>query len=87
MKLTEALRNKAAMPTERLQVLQDTTLILYRTRGYITESEESTFFNAGYTQRQLFEIILGLAQKTISNYTNHIFNTPLDPYIGQYAWK
>jgi len=31
-------------------------------------------------------VILGLAQKTISNYTNHIAETPLDEPFQSLAW-
>lgn len=86
-KLTEALRNREAMPTAKLQALQDTTLSIVRNRGRISDSELENFYNAGYAQRQVLEIILGLAQKTISNYTNHIANTPLDKPFEKLAWN
>jgi hypothetical protein len=34
----------------------------------------------------LLEIILGLSQKTISNYANHIANTPVDAGFQKFAW-
>jgi hypothetical protein len=34
----------------------------------------AAFYTAGYGEQQVLEIILGL----ISNYTNHIANTPVD---------
>lgn len=86
-KLTEALRNSETMPTEKLQALQDTTLSIVRNRGRISDSELEAFYNAGYEPRQVLEIILGLAQKTISNYTNHIANTPLNKSLEKYAWS
>lgn len=86
-KLTEALRNREAMPTDKLQALHDTTLSIVRNRGRISDSELEHFYTAGYGQQQLLEIILGLAQKTISNYTNHIANTPLDKPFEKLVWK
>ncbi|HBF46535.1 MAG TPA: carboxymuconolactone decarboxylase, partial [Shewanella frigidimarina] len=74
--LTEALRNKAAMPTAKLQALQDATLSIVRNRGNISEAELAAFYAAGYGQQQVLEIILGLSQKVISNYTNHVAKTP-----------
>ena len=85
--LTEALRNREAMPTEKLQVLHDTTLLLVRNRGKLTEAEVSAFYAVGYEQRQLLEIILGLSQKVISNYVNHLANTPVDKVFEKFAWK
>jgi len=33
------------------------------------------------------EIFLGLAQKTISNYTNHVAQTTVDAPFEKFAWK
>lgn len=85
--LTNALRNREAMPNKKLQVLQDTTLSIVRNRGRISDSELESFYAIGYGERQVLEIILGLAQKTISNYTNHIANTPVDAPFQKFAWS
>ena len=84
--LTEALCNREAMPTEKLQILQDTTLSIVRNRGVISDEELDRFYAAGYTQQNVLEIILGLSQKVISNYTNHIANTPVDKPFEKFAW-
>ncbi|WP_166422756.1 carboxymuconolactone decarboxylase family protein [Paraglaciecola sp. 20A4] len=84
--LTEALRNKTAMPSDKLQVLHDTTLAMVRGRGVISDDVIEKFFAAGYGQRQLLEIILGLSQKVMSNYTNHIAKTPVDAPFKKFAW-
>ncbi len=76
--LNEALRNKAAMPTPKLQALHDTTLAMVRSRGRLTEDEKEAFYAAGYGKNNLLDIILGLSQKVISNYVNHIAETPVD---------
>lgn len=85
--LTEALRNRTAMPTEKLQALHETTLALVRSRGRLTEEEIAAFDAAGYGKRQLLEIILGLSQKVISNYVNHIAETPIDAPFQKFAWE
>lgn len=85
--ITEALRNKTALADEKLQVLHDTTLLIVRRRGHLTESEIEAFYAAGYGQQQLLEILLGLAQKVISNYTNHLAKTPVDDAFKQFAWE
>lgn len=85
--LTEALRNRTVMPTERLQVLHETTLSIVRNRGNISEEELNRFYATGYTERQVLEIILGLSQKVISNYSNHIANTPVDAPFQKFTWN
>jgi alkylhydroperoxidase family enzyme len=74
------------MPTAKLQALLDMTLIIVRNRGNVTNEELATFYAAGYGEQQLLEIILGLSQKVISNYTNHIAETPVDDAFKPFAW-
>jgi len=85
--LSEALRNKTAMPTEKLQTLHDFTLKLVRNRGHVSQEDLNTFYDAGYEEKQVLEIILGISQKVISNYTNHIANTPVDAPFEEYKWE
>lgn len=85
--ITEALRNSTALPNKKLQVLHDTTLAMTRGRGNLTSDEMNTFFAAGFTQRQMLEIVLGMAQKVMSNYTNHLAQTPVDSMFEKFAWK
>ena len=47
-------------------------------RGNLTEEQVAAFKAAGYGEQQLLEIVLGLAQKTISNFANHLADTPVD---------
>jgi alkylhydroperoxidase family enzyme len=85
--ISNALRNGTALPTERLQALRTFTLLMVRERGAVSDEAVQTFLDAGYTKRQVLEVILGLAQKVMSNYTNHIAHTPVDSTMEQYAWN
>ena len=85
--ITEALRNGTALPNDKLQILHNTTLTIVRNRGHISNEEVKVFLEAGYTERQLLEIVLGLSQKVISNYVNHIAETPLDEGFKKFDWK
>ena len=85
--ITEALRNSTALPTEKLQALHVFTLAVVRERGNVTEAQLAAFFAAGYAHQQVLEVLLGLSQKVISNYTNHIAKTPTDKMFESFAWK
>ncbi len=85
--LSEALRNRTAMPTEKLQALHDFTLKVVRYRGQVSQDDLNAFYDAGYGENQVLEVILGLSQKVISNYTNHIANTPVDAPFQKFAWE
>jgi alkylhydroperoxidase family enzyme len=84
--ITEALRNRTALPTEKLQALHNLTLSIVRNRGHVTSDELNAFYAVGYEQKHVLDIILGLSQKVISNYTNHIANTDVDAPFQKFAW-
>ncbi len=83
--LTAALRNRQPMPNAKLQALHDTTLLIVRNRGRVDETDISSFYAAGYTQKHLLEVVLGLAQKVMSNYINHLADTPLDERFASFV--
>jgi len=85
--ITEALRNRTEMPTKKLQALHEMTLSMVRNRGQVSDAEIQAFYEAGYEERQLLEIVLGLSQKVISNYTNHIAATPVDKSFEKFLWE
>ncbi|AOS96292.1 hypothetical protein AUP74_00825 [Microbulbifer aggregans] len=77
-KLNDALRDGEALGDEKLEVLRDTTLAIVRDRGVVSDAVLKRFYDAGYTQQNLLEIIVGVAQKVMSNYINHFAQTPVD---------
>jgi len=83
--IIDALRNRTEMPTEKLQALHLTTLALVRKRGILDDTDLARFYNAGYQKRQLLEIIVGIAQKLMSNYTNHLAQTPVDEAFQKFS--
>ncbi|WP_396632030.1 carboxymuconolactone decarboxylase family protein [Maribacter sp. R86514] len=85
--ITEALRNETPLTDEKLEALRTFTLSVVRNRGNVTQEDLNAFYAVGYGEQQVLEIILGLAQKTISNYTNHIANTPVDDAFKKFEWS
>ncbi len=85
--ITEALRNSATLPNEKLQTLHETTLKIVNNRGELSNEDVSVFKNAGYTNQHLLEILLGYSQKILSNYTNHLASTPVDEPFQKFAWS
>ena len=63
---------------DRLIVLAATVRSIVGNRGHAPESVINRFLSAGYTKEQLLELLLGIALKTISNYTDHLFHPVLD---------
>lgn len=83
--IVDALVNQTPLADEKLETLRETTLQMVRQRGVVEESQIEKFFAAGYGQQQLLEIVLGLAQKVMSNYTNHLADTPVDAPFKKFA--
>ena len=83
----EALRSGALLSDSKLEVLRGFTRTLIANRGKASEAELQVFFDAGYNDVQALEVILGLAIKLISNYTNSIAGTPLDPEAEHLRWE
>lgn len=82
--LIDALRSNSTLPTPKLQALHEFTLAMVRQRGNVSNEQMDAFFSAGYNQKQVLEVILGLAQKVISNYVNHVANTEVDDAFKQF---
>lgn len=85
--ITEALRNETPLPNERLEALRSFTLKLVRDRGFVADEDVQAFLDAGFTKRNVLEVILGYSQKIMSNYTNHLAKTPVDPVFEKFAWS
>jgi len=82
--IVDALVNKTPLANPKLEALRETTLAMARDRGVISDEQIEKFFAAGYGKQQLLEIIVGLSQKVMSNYTNHLADTPVDAPFKKY---
>lgn len=85
--ITEALRNNTPLPNDRLEALRTFTLQIVRQRGSLSKTEVQTFLDAGFTKRNILEVILGYSQKIMSNYTNHLADTPVDKVFEKFSWQ
>lgn len=85
--ITEALRDETPLPTAKLEALRTFTLALVRDRGFVAEADTQAFLDAGFTETNILEIILGAAQKLMSNYTNHFAKTPVDQVFQKFTWE
>lgn len=84
--ITDALRNETPLPTAKLEALRDFTLSVVRGRGNVNDEAVQAFLDAGFTKRHVLEVVLGAAQKVMSNYTNHLANTPIDKPFQKFEW-
>jgi alkylhydroperoxidase family enzyme len=82
----EALREGLPLKDARLQALRLYTRRLLEKHGHLSDSEIEAFIAAGYTHRQALEVLVGLAAKLLSNFTNALARTELDEPVKPYAW-
>ncbi len=87
MKVSDALRNETPLPSDKLEALRTFTVQMVRERGNVSEAQMQAFFDAGYGHRAVLDVILGLAQKTMSNYINHVAQTPVDEVFHPLRWE
>jgi uncharacterized peroxidase-related enzyme len=82
----ESLRTGAAIADSKLEALRHFTARINETRGWVEQTDLDTLFAAGYTQQTVLDVILGTSLKVMSNYTNHVANTPVDDVFQANAW-
>ncbi|WP_443024187.1 carboxymuconolactone decarboxylase family protein [Sneathiella sp.] len=85
--INDALRNETPLPNARLEALRDFTLSVVRNRGHVDDAGVQAFLDAGFSKRQILEVVLGVAQKVMSNYTNHLADTPVDAPFQKFDWQ
>ncbi len=85
--VVEALRNETTLENPTLAAVRIMSLAIVRTRGNISQEDLKDFYAVGYKEQQVLEILLGVSQKVISNYTNHIANTPVDAAFKDFTWE
>jgi uncharacterized peroxidase-related enzyme len=81
-----ALRDNRELPVARLNALRTFALKVLDTKGEVAAADLEAFLQAGFDQRQILEVILGVAHKSLSNYTNHITQTPVDDAFSPFEW-
>ncbi|MDP4510540.1 carboxymuconolactone decarboxylase family protein [Nonomuraea turcica] len=82
----DALRAGKPLQDRALEAVRRLTQTMVERRGWLEEDEIEAFLAAGLTRRHVLDIVLGVGMKTLSNYTNHIAHTPLDPAWQDQEW-
>lgn len=82
-----AQREQRPIADARLQALRAFTEAVVRQRGRVGDAAVGAFLAAGFTRAQLLEVVSIVACKTISNYSNHLTHTPLEPFMADPALR
>lgn len=84
--VTNAIRDGQTIPDPKLAALHDFTRTMVIKRGLPVRADVEAFLAAGYSERHMLEIVLAIAVKTLSNYANHLFHTPVDAVFAGRTW-
>jgi uncharacterized peroxidase-related enzyme len=83
----QALRDGEPIADPKLEALRRFTSKVVTQRGWVAGEDARQFLAAGYGKQQVLEVILGVAVKTLSNYTNHLAETPPDAFMQDTLWQ
>lgn len=78
----QAILDRRPLSDAKQDALVNFTREVVNQRGVVADTTTEAFLGAGYTREQAFEVLLGGAQKLISNYFNHLSPTAIDPEFG-----
>lgn len=82
------LREHKAPEDPKLAALTAFTRAVVEERGWVADHPAFVrFLEAGYSPAQALEVVLGVTQKTLSNYANHLLATPLNPEFESERWS
>ena len=85
--VVQAIRDNQPIADDRLEALRKFTRAMVEKRGWLDEADIEAFLKAGYDRRNVLEVVLGVGMKTLSNYTNHVADTPLDEAFAGQRWQ
>jgi uncharacterized peroxidase-related enzyme len=83
----EAVRNRQPIADDTLEALRRFTESVVESRGRVGRAELEAFEAAGYSRSQVFDVILGVAIKTLSNAVSGVTGIALDDAFEPFAWE
>lgn len=83
--VTDALRAGDPLPDARLDALATFTTTMADKRGLPSRADVEAFLAAGFEERDILQVVLAIAVKTLSNYSNHLLHTPVDAVFADRA--
>ncbi len=84
--VTDAIRNNTEISDSKFSALSNFTKSMVESNGYPEQDKIDAFFKAGYNEKDVAGVLTGVALKTMSNYFNHMFKTPVDSAFQGQSW-
>lgn len=80
----QAIRANLPIPDARLASLYALTEEMVKTQGRPRQAIVENFLSEGFQEKDVLYVVLAIAVKTLSNYSNHLFSTPVDAVFAAY---
>ena len=81
-----ALRDNRPINDAKLEALRAFTRKVVIQRGFVSDADVEAFLASGYDQAAVLAVIVGVSLKVISNYTNHVAETPVNDIFQPFTW-
>ena len=81
-----AVREDRPIDDPKLEALRVFSKKMVIDRGFVSDTDVDAVIAAGYDRAAVLAVILGVALKVISNYTNHVAETPVNEAFEKHAW-
>jgi uncharacterized peroxidase-related enzyme len=81
-----AVREGRPIADAKLEALRQFAARVTRQRGVVSQADVAAFKAAGYDNRFVLDVLVLAATKLISNYTNHLAETPNDSFMKGAEW-
>ena len=60
-------------------------MAVINTKGRVGDEALAEFLEAGYSQQNALDVVLGVSLASLCNYANNLANTPINPELQPYA--
>jgi len=85
--IVQALRDQVELPDSRLNALSTFARHALITKGAVDTQTTQAFFDAGFTQQNALDVLLGFSLATLCNYANSLARTELNSQLEAYKWE
>jgi len=68
----DAIIGSIPLADKKLNALNSFVIAIFKDRGLVSEEKTQAFLDAGFSKAQVFEVVMGVALKTLTNYCNHL---------------
>lgn len=82
-----AVREGRPIADGKLEALRQFAAKVTRQRGVVNQADVTAFKAVGFDNRAVLDVLVLAATKLISNYTNHLAQTPLDSFMKGAEWN